>query len=123
MAELRRHEKAMLKKEFAKTIDNFKGHKQFPAILLEMIKVHSDKSNDYATDKSPFSNIELSERVGFPAWKGVIVRLGDKFSRLLNALSGKLFKFESVEDAFLDLANYGIIGLIEYRKAKKRRDK
>jgi hypothetical protein len=84
-----------------------------------MAEMHSSKSNDYATNDSPFSNIELCERVGFPAWKGVIIRLGDKYSRLLNALAGKLFKHEGVKDAFLDNACYSIIGLIEYVKNQK----
>jgi hypothetical protein len=113
---LTEREKTDLKKSFNEIIDNFKGHTEFPKVLLQMIKVHSDKSNDYATDESPFSNIELCRRANFPAWKGVVIRLGDKYSRLLNALSGKLFKCESVEDAFLDNACYSVIGLIEYRE-------
>ena len=101
---------------FTEIIMEFKGHPEFPKILMDMMKVHSDKSNDYATEDSPFSNIELCERAGFPAWKGVVIRLGDKYSRLLNALSGTLFKCEGVVDAFIDNACYSIIGLIEYKK-------
>jgi len=116
MAQLSNQQKMELKNQFNEVIDNFKGHIEFPKVLLQMLKVHSDKSNDYATDESPFSNIELCRRAKFEAWKGVIIRLGDKYSRLLNALSGKLFKFEGIEDAFLDNACYSIIGLIEYRE-------
>jgi len=112
-------QKEELKNQFEEVINNFKGHTDFPYILLQMMKVHSDKSNDYAQDESPFSNIELCERAGFEAWKGVVIRLGDKYSRLLNALAGKLFKCEGIEDAFIDNANYSVIGLIEYRKVKE----
>ena len=108
---------------FKKIIEDFKGHPEFPQILMDMMKVHSDKSNDYATEDSPFSNIELCERAGYPAWKGVIIRLGDKYSRLLNALAGKLFKCEGIVDAFIDNACYSIIGLIEYNKEQNEKDK
>jgi hypothetical protein len=112
-------DKEKLKKEYCEVLETFKGHEEFPVVLLQMLKLHSSKSNDYASDANPFANIELCERAGFPAWKGVIIRLGDKYSRLLNALAGKLFKHEGVEDAFLDNSCYSIIGLIEYRKAMK----
>jgi len=108
---------------FCNIMDDFKGHKDFPEVLLDMMEVHNNKSNDYASEESPFSNIELCERGGFPAWKGCIIRLGDKYSRLLNALSGKLFKYEGIEDAFLDNANYSVIGLIEYKKVKNETKK
>jgi len=102
-------------------VEEFKGHPEFLNIVVEMLELHSRKSNDYASEESPFSNIELCERAKFDAWKGVIIRLGDKYSRLLNALAGKLFKCEGVEDAFLDNACYSIIGLIEYRKAQQQK--
>ena len=104
---------------FEKMVDTFSGHPEFINILLKMCEVHNDKSNDYASDESPFANIELCEKGGVSAWKGVIIRLGDKYSRLLNAMSGKLLKCEAVEDAFIDNACYSIIGLIEYLRFKK----
>ncbi|MHA1754293.1 MAG: hypothetical protein ACTSYR_02120 [Candidatus Odinarchaeia archaeon] len=110
-------------KQFTELIKNFKGHPDYPKVLLELLEVHSKKSNDYANEKNPFSNIELCEKVNFPAWKGVIIRLGDKYSRLLNALAGKLFHYEGVKDAFIDLSAYGIIGLIEYEKNTKNKKK
>lgn len=116
---LSKQQQKKLEARFKLLVRKFKGHPEFVDVLLDMAEVHSNKSNDYASDKSPFSNIELCERAGFPAWKGVIVRLGDKYSRLLNALAGKLFKYEGIEDAFIDNANYSIIGLIEYRKAQR----
>ena len=118
MGKYTKEEVKELVEKFQTIIVDFKGHKDFPKVLLDMMEVHNNKSNDYASEESPFSNIELCERGGFPAWKGVIIRLGDKYSRLLNALSGKLFKYEGIEDAFIDNANYSVIGLIEYRDKK-----
>ena len=120
---LSKKQKQQLLKEFKKVIDNWIGHVDFPFILLKMLEVHNNKSNDYANEESPFANIELCERGGFPAWKGVIIRLGDKYSRLLNALQGKLFKYEGVTDAFIDTAIYSIIGLIEYNRYEKEKKK
>ena len=45
---------------------------------------------------------------------GLCIRLTDKISRLKNLLiNGKNFvKGEGMEDTFIDIANYGIIGLL-----------
>ena len=45
---------------------------------------------------------------------GLAIRLTDKISRLRNLLNnGRSFvKGEGMEDTFLDVANYGIIGLL-----------
>ena len=120
---LNKKQQKELKKRFGKIVGNWKGHPDFPYILMDMLQLHNDKSNDYANEESPFANIEMCEKGDLPAWKGVVVRLGDKYSRLLNAMAGKLFKFEGVKDAFLDNAVYSIIGLIEYVKAKKEEKK
>jgi hypothetical protein len=47
---------------------------------------------------------------------GVLIRLNDKFQRLKNLLtSGKSPKNESVEDTWIDLLNYSVIGLAVHR--------
>ena len=44
---------------------------------------------------------------------GVVVRASDKVHRLANLLqSGKQPEHEKIEDTWLDLANYGLIGLL-----------
>jgi len=104
---------------FSKLIESYSGHPDFINVVMDIIELHSAKNQDYATATDPFSNLRLCERGGLPAWKGVIVRLGDKYSRLLNALKGVLFHFEGVEDAFKDTATYSLIGLILYRESKR----
>ena len=53
---------------------------------------------------------------------GLTIRLTDKISRLKNLLvNGKNFvKNESMEDTFIDIANYGIIGLLVGRDKWKK---
>ena len=47
---------------------------------------------------------------------GLMVRIGDKFERLKNLLSNnKQTNYESVEDSFMDLANYAVIALMVKR--------
>lgn len=44
---------------------------------------------------------------------GVLVRVSDKFERLKNLLTLKGdLNYESIEDSWLDLANYGLIGFM-----------
>lgn len=80
--------------------------------IMQMYRVHLDKNADY----SPL-NVQLTGEVG------LVTRLWDKMARLL-ALTGfraelkKTGHFdkpkdpdnESIEDTYLDLANYGVIG-------------
>lgn len=121
MGTLSEKQKETLKKTFGEQIESFVGHPEYPYVLAEMLRIHSEKSNDYGSDSNPFANIELCEQAGYPAYKGVIVRMGDKYSRLLNVLCDKLLKNESAEDAFLDMATYAVIGFLEYRKNKNEK--
>ncbi len=94
--------------------------KQFDSIVNEMKKIHHAKNHDYS-GKDYLSNLIACERTGLPAWKGTVVRLQDKMSRLENfTKKGKLkVKDESVEDTLKDMAVYSILCLILYRNEKK----
>jgi hypothetical protein len=125
-------------KKFLKEIDNVKfpyfthhdskqqiyyiGHPEFFKIIEKMKEIHSNKSHDYAgTGGDPFANLKLSTKMGIPYWKGCLVRIGDKFSRLCSfARQGELqVRDESIEDTLIDMANYAVICLILYREGKK----
>jgi len=84
------------------------GHPQFYWIVLELCQLHSNKSHDYGGATDPLYNLRQF------GWKGVVVRLGDKFCRLKNFCEQAIFKVknESVEDAFDDTAVYAILGKI-----------
>lgn len=93
----------------------------FEALMIKMLTTYRAKNHDYDGSKAEFANCRSSEAMGIPAWKGVLIRMGDKFSRLVSfAKQGELkVKDESVEDTFIDMANYALIGHILYQDAKK----
>jgi len=95
------------------------GHPMFYEILKQMEDIHSRKNADYTGEGDPLSNLRMCEDAGIPAWKGVIVRLGDKYARLNTFAKKESYqvKDESVEDTFLDNAVYSILGLILYRES------
>jgi hypothetical protein len=56
-------------------------------------------------------NLRKCEDAGIDAWRGCLVRIGDKMSRLENFLKEKeyLVISEKAEDTVIDLANYAIL--------------
>ena len=84
--------------------------KQFGSLLTQMSETFKKKNSDYAGE-DPFSNFRQSERIGIPAWKGCLVRIGDKYSRLCQlAKKGEAeVKDETFEDTCMDLAIYALI--------------
>lgn len=89
------------------------GHPRFYQILDEMAQLHSDKNHDYSGE-DPLSNFKMCEKMGISAWEGILIRISDKWSRLLNFVKTKKFlvKTESVRDTLLDLAVYAILCII-----------
>jgi len=83
-----------------------------------MKQIHAIKGHDYGDRERPYQNCRISEEMGIPAWKGVLIRLSDKVERLCAfARQGELkVKDESIKDTCIDAANYAIIGLILYRE-------
>lgn len=87
--------------------------KRFREILDEMYQVHLKKNADY----SPY-NVNSTGIIG------IMVRVWDKTARLMNLLGfdiatgnytgqiDNLVLDEGIEDSFIDLSNYGIIGRI-----------
>lgn len=95
------------------------GHPDFYKILDELRNLHSRKNRDYSGN-DPLSNLRMCERGGIPAWKGVIVRLTDKISRLLSFMQRESYevKDESLEDTLRDAAIYSILAIILYRESR-----
>jgi hypothetical protein len=75
-----------------------------------MYAIHASKDHDYAGEV-PFANFRRAEMIGIPAWKGALVRMSDKWSRIENlALKDDAqVKDESFDDTLIDIANYAII--------------
>lgn len=97
--------------------------KEFKLIQQEMYETFARKHMDYG-----LNNIALGgDIINNPSDKrfsltGLCIRLTDKISRLKNLLiNGKNFvEGEGIQDTFLDIANYGIIGLIVGRDKWKK---
>jgi len=80
-------------------------------ILDNMQAVYEAKDNDYSATGLPMGNLRKCEDAGIDAWRGCLVRIGDKMSRLENFLNEKeyLVISEKAEDTVIDLANYAIL--------------
>lgn len=80
-------------------------------ILDNMQAVYEAKDNDYSATGLPMGNLRKCEDAGIDAWRGCLVRIGDKMSRLENFLKEKeyLVISEKAEDTVVDLANYAIL--------------
>jgi hypothetical protein len=96
------------------------AHPMFKEIVKELQDIHDKKNSDYAVD-NPLGNLQMCELGGIPSWKGVIVRLTDKMSRLLTFCKKEKYAVtdESVEDTLKDMAVYSILCLILYRTRDK----
>jgi hypothetical protein len=82
-------------------------------VALECIKLFDDKQQDYGS-----MNILMSGELG------VACRLLDKASRVRHILVKQLkgdakINYESLEDAYIDVANIGMIGMLLNRKVWK----
>ena len=101
-------------KFYDKTISQIKGmFKDQSAldILDNMQAVYEAKDSDYSSTGLPMGNLRKCEDAGIEAWRGCLVRIGDKMSRLENFLKEKEFLVisEKAEDTVIDLANYSIL--------------
>jgi hypothetical protein len=96
--------------------------KEFKNIQKEMYEMFARKHMDYGLNNIALGgDLTNSEDKKF-SLTGLAIRLTDKISRLKNLLiNGKNFvKGEGMEDTFIDIANYGIIGLLVGRDKWKK---
>ena len=63
-------------------------------------------------------NLEGVEKIGIEAWRGIVIRLMDKFERVQQyCVNGDLaIKSEGIEDTFKDIAVYSTLAMILFRK-------
>ena len=98
---------------------------RFEELLDKMKDIYKRKNHDYSGEgEDPFSNFRECEDFNVPAWKGVLVRLGDKYSRLKNFAKKETLAVsdETIIDTLIDNANYSLIAaiLIEEMSAAKK---
>ena len=82
-------------------------------LFAEALEIMTKKRLDYSGAQDPYGNFRLSEAMaGVEPWRGVLVRLGDKFSRVRHIMDrgGKVYvEGEPLFDAFKDILNYTCI--------------
>ena len=85
---------------------------RFTELLDEIHTLHNSKSEDYAPESDPLANLRKCESMGIPAFKGVLVRLTDKWSRIEQLAGGKMPNHESLRDSLIDNAIYSLLAVI-----------
>ena len=86
-----------------------------------MKEMHRRKSRDYGcpSGEDPLANIRNGAKfVGIPAWKGAMVRLSDKVTRLAAYNATGRLENESLEDNLFDLAAYSLLALLLHREER-----
>ena len=103
-----------------------RGHPRFYELLDEMRRLHDAKAADYSPDE-PLENLRVSaEWAGIEPWRGALVRMGDKWMRLVNLCRrGGQHEVpdETVKDTALDLANYSLLFIVLWERRKQGSDK
>lgn len=93
---------------------------EFHEALEEVRALHDKKRKDYGSTTEPFQNvIDGANFAGLPHWVAALIRANDKMGRLSAVAQGSDLHNDSVEDAFLDLATYALIGLCLYRRTNE----
>ena len=93
--------------------------------LCDALKeMHRRKSRDYGcpSGEDPLANIRNGAKfVGIPSWKGAMVRLSDKVTRLASYNATGRLENESLEDNLFDLASYSLLALLLHREERDDR--
>lgn len=99
---------------------NLGGHPRFYELLLQAAEIHARKNKNYAVDGNPLSNLKECERIGIRPFIGVMIRLFDKWSRLIELTKGKQdLVGESLVDTLLDNAIYSVLAIILLEEEQK----
>ena len=93
------------------------GDPRFYQLLEEIADLHSRKNHDYAKTAEPLSNFNRAAALGVEPWRGVLVRMSDKWSRIEQLSSGKTAKNESLRDSLVDMAVYSLLCVLLYEDA------
>lgn len=90
-----------------------RGHPRFYQLLEEIADLHARKNANYSKDNDPLSNLRMCESFGVPAWIGVLIRMGDKWSRIQELAKGKPdLVGENIQDTLQDLAVYSLLAIV-----------
>jgi len=91
---------------------------RFLELIVRMCEIHSLKRKAYASGDS-LGNFRESLRIGISPFKGCLVRLTDKVTRLYNLARNmdnpefsSVVREETIEDTLIDLAVYSLLAII-----------
>jgi hypothetical protein len=102
--------------------ENLPGHPRFKQLLAFQMEVHAAKGGDYSGgDRDMLANLRQCEDIGIAPWRGVLVRISDKWERIKSlARNGRenspAVKDESILDTMLDAANYFMLDYILFEE-------
>lgn len=94
-------------------------------VMHEMVQRMVKKGHDYSgADNDTLHNLKASEDLGIPAWKGVCVRINDKWRRCVNFCrqSVLLVEDESFTDTLIDMAVYCVWCVVLWRERDKGKE-
>jgi hypothetical protein len=94
------------------------GDPKYLAILDEMRALHIRKSTDYGSDTDAMANLRVSAQCGVEPAHGAWVRTLDKVTRINQYWRRRSLANETVEDSYMDLAAYVLLGLCLLREAQ-----
>lgn len=113
----------ILSEEDIKSITKFKQEypilsKEFQKVQLEQLALTSRKMLDYGKGNITLGGDMSKEEDRHYSLLGIQIRLNDKINRLKQLLKNKknYVEGESIEDTFIDIANYGILAMLVGRK-------
>ncbi|MCB7128016.1 MAG: hypothetical protein J3T61_00555 [Candidatus Brocadiales bacterium] len=90
------------------------GHPKFYQEVLNCCKLYGIRSRGYSNQADPNHNFRAAAKFGVEPWRGVVVRLNDKVSRI-GTLSGKAPLYAAEREAIIeelqDIVNYGLIAI------------
>jgi nitrogen regulatory protein PII-like uncharacterized protein len=97
--------------------------KRYIELLHSMETLHINKNAGYAGDSpDAWANFRMCETFGVSAFKGCMVRLSDKYIRVVNLIKNPTNEKvgENIKDTLFDLAAYALIAvcLLEEEEAK-----
>ena len=103
-------------------VDTFDELKQKRPELYErmekMAQTALDKAADYSPGEDSYENLRQCEQIGISAWRGVLVRCFDKWSRIISFANKGIYKVkdENFADTLLDLSIYCMLCHILYKE-------
>lgn len=90
------------------------GDPHYLELLEQMRLLHINKNSGYAGDNPDrWANFRMSESFGVSAFIGTLVRMSDKWIRIINLVKNPANEKvgESIKDTLMDLAAYALIAI------------